>query len=160
MPRTSSLAQAAREYIWLWDHRHGLSVQEIAAHEGFSVRRVRFGLSRAAALDAQQGEGGDSGDPPRAPLLIPMFPLLSYVPSSPCAHHGAIHSGSLFCCMVCHQSGIDGHPGLIRDPRTDPAPEPKPKPPPPLKKAVENRRQRRLRQFGPPKGPSPDAAPV
>ena len=36
----------------------------------------------------------------------------------------------MLCCMVCHCSGIDDHPGLLRSPLTDPAPEPKPAPAP------------------------------
>jgi hypothetical protein len=27
--------------------------------------------------------------------------------------------------MICHRSGIDDHPGLARDPSTDPEPEPR-----------------------------------
>ena len=43
-----TLADVAREYIWLWDKRHGVSTQTIATRAGVSVRRVQFGLSGLA----------------------------------------------------------------------------------------------------------------
>jgi hypothetical protein len=144
-----SLAVAAREYIWLWDKRHGMSTEEIAARAGRSVLRVEIGIERARAHekgDIQSGTWGASASALKSPRLIPMFPVGSYTPQSTCAHHRAIQSGSLFCCMVCHRSGIDEHPALHRDPRTDPAPEPKPAPAP-KKTARETRKQRRERLF-------------
>jgi hypothetical protein len=146
--RVLTLAVAAREYVWLWDYRHGVSPEEIATREGQSVRRVRLGLVRARAQehgDVQNGAGGASAGI-RSPRLIPIFPLGPYTPQSTCAHRRALRFGSLFCCMVCHRTGIDGHPALLRDPRTDPAPEPKPAPPP-AKTARETRKQRRKRLF-------------
>jgi hypothetical protein len=152
--RAMTLAVAAREYVWLWDYRHGISPEEIATRDGQSVRRVRLGLARARAQekgdvqDGQSGAGGASASDSAlwSPRLIPMFPLGSYTPQSTCAHRRALRSGSLFCCMVCHRSGIDGHPALLRDPRTDPSPEPKPAPAP-AKTARETRKQRRKRLF-------------
>jgi hypothetical protein len=144
-----TLAVAAREYIWLWDYRHGMSVAEIATRSGRTLARVQLGLERARAQEDgvfPYGAGGASASALRGPRLIPMFPLGSYTPQSTCAHRRAIRFGSLFCCMVCHRSGIDGHPALLRDPRTDPSPEPKP-PPAPAKTAVETRKQRRAREF-------------
>ncbi|HKI17453.1 MAG TPA: hypothetical protein VKA15_06215 [Isosphaeraceae bacterium] len=147
-----TLAVAARDYVWLWDKRHGISREEIATREGVSVRSVRRGLARALAQekgdvqDGQSGAGGASDSSLRSPRLIPMFPVDSYTPQSTCAHRRALRSGSLFCCMVCHRSGIDGHPALLRDPRTDPSPEPKPAPAP-AKAARETRKQRRKRLF-------------
>jgi hypothetical protein len=145
--RTLTLAVAAREYVWLWDYRHGVSPEEIAIHEGLSVHRVRLGLDRARAQD--NGESRvlrASASGIRSPRLIPMFPLGPYTPQSTCGHRRMLRLGSLFCCMVCHRSGIDGHPALLRDPRTDPSPEPKPAPAPP-KPARETRKVRRARQF-------------
>jgi hypothetical protein len=141
------LAIAAKEYVWLWDNRHGISAHEIAAREGVSVRRVKEGIASARRLDRPASASASaSASAIRSPRLIPMFPLGPYTPQSTCAHHRAIRSGSLFCCMVCHRSGIDGHPALHRDPRTDPAPEPKPAPAP-KKTARETRKQRRERLF-------------
>ncbi len=34
-----------------------------------------------------------------------------------------MRAGSLFCCMVCSQSGVDDHPALKLDPSTNPRPE-------------------------------------
>ncbi len=143
-----SLETAAREFVWLWDHRHGSSLGEIANRAGVSVSRLRFGLTRAAAQEKAPPnplqaptKGG-----PRPPKLVPLFPIGPYTPSSPCGHKRPIRVGSVLCCMVCHESGMDSHPALIRDPRTDPKPEPKtpiarvdPSP------AAETRKQKRKR---------------
>jgi hypothetical protein len=139
-----TLAAAAREYIWLWDNRHGVSTAAIAAREGLSTGRVKEGLARARRLDRPDPAAAGVL---RSPRLIPLFPLDSYVPASACAHRRSLRVGSLFCCMVCHRSGIDGHPALQRDPRTDPAPEPKPSVMPAKKPARETRKQKRARLF-------------
>jgi hypothetical protein len=148
--RTRNLATAAKEYIWLWDHRHGASPEDIAAKAGVSPARVRLGLARAHACDNGEpyGDGASSGNSARSPRLIPMFPIVSFTPSSTCAHRRVLRTGSLFCCMVCHRSGIDGHPALKRDRRTDPSPEPKPAPPLAKKLKRETRKQIRARLFG------------
>ena len=140
--RAMSLATMANEYVWLWDVRHGLSPIEIAIRDGVSVSRVRFGISRSQALERNCST--DEAIP--IPRLVPLFPLGPLTPQSACRHHGPIEIGSVFCCVVCHCSGIDDHPGLQRDPLTDPAPEPKPTPAP-KKKARETRKQRRERIF-------------
>jgi hypothetical protein len=133
----------AREYVWLWDVRHGVSTSEIAIREGINVQRVRFGITRARALE--KSSSNDTAI--RPPLLIPLFPIGPYTPQSACGHHRPIEAGSLMCCMVCHCSGIDDHPGLLRTPLTDPAPEPKPARAP--KQTIgETRKQRRQRMFG------------
>ena len=55
--------------------------------------------------------------------------------------------------MVCHSSGMDEHPGLRRDPLTDPSPESKPAPaadgvvPSEAGGSRETRKQRRRRLF-------------
>jgi hypothetical protein len=140
---TMSLEILAKEYIWLWDVRHGISTNEIAVREGVTARRVQYGLLRARSLEKSSPD--DSAiDPPR---LIPLFPIGSYTPHSTCAHNKAIEAGSLFCCMVCHCSGIDDHPGLVRTALTDPAPEPKAAPVP-KKTNKETRKQQRQRRFG------------
>jgi hypothetical protein len=48
---------------------------------------------------------GWTPEPP--PKLEPLFPIDSYIPASPCPHHGPIRKGSTFVCMVCHRSGQD-----------------------------------------------------
>jgi hypothetical protein len=140
-----SLAIMAKEYIWLWDVRHGVSTNEIAMREKVTTRRVQQGLARAKA----QERGRPSESTVHPPRLIPLFPIGAYTPQSTCAHQGSIEPGSLFCCMVCHCSGVDDHPGLVRSPLTDPEPEPKPAPAPAEKRTKrETRRERRQRLFG------------
>jgi len=148
-----TLAVAAKEYVWLYDHRHGVTPEAIAVREGLTVLRVRLGLERAGVRERGQiTVSGTDGAALRAPRLIPFFPIVSFTPQAPCGHRTMLRKGSLFCCMVCHRSGIDGHPALVRDPRTDPAPEPKPAPAP-VKVAVETRKQKRAIRFAkPPNG--------
>ncbi len=146
--RALSLTVMAREYIWLWDVRHGVSANEIALREGLNVQRVRIGIARAKTLEKN---GTNDNEAVRPPRLIPLFPIGAYTPQSECAHHRPIEDGSLLCCMVCHCSGVDDHPGLMRSPLTDPTPEPKPAPAPsPRQNKRETRRQRRQRVFGTP----------
>ena len=141
--RAMSLKILAKEYIWLWDVRHGVSISEIAIREGVSVPRVRFGVARARAQERVCPTEAAT----RPPRLIPLFPLGAFTPQSTCGHHRAIEPGSFLCCVVCHCSGIDDHPALQRDPVTDPVPEPKP-PAAPAKVERETRKQRRQRIFG------------
>ena len=54
--RAWTLEVAARDYIWLYDFRHGVGLSEIAAREGVTVRQVREGLERARALDRNRLE--------------------------------------------------------------------------------------------------------
>ena len=133
----------AREYIWLWDHRHGTSAKAIAIREGVTVQRVEFGLERAQA----QEKSCPSNSAVRPPRLVPFFPIGSYTPQSKCGHLRPIDAWSVLCCMVCHQSGVDDHPALKRDPLTEPAPEPKPAAEP-RRARRETRKQRRQRMFG------------
>jgi hypothetical protein len=145
MSREITLEIAAKEYVWLWDRRHGISIEAIAAREGTSIGRVRFGVARARA----QEKSTDSTSAVRPPRLVPLFPIEAYTPQASCAHRRPIELGSALCCMVCHISGMDRHPALRRDPGTDPAPEPKPKAAPEQAKSQrETRRERRQRLFG------------
>ncbi|MGO9471071.1 MAG: hypothetical protein ACLQVF_43825 [Isosphaeraceae bacterium] len=145
LSRQMSLEIAAREYVWLWDRRHGISIEAIAAREGRSITRVRFGVARARA----QEKCTATTSAVRPPRLVPLFPIGAYTPHSDCAHRRQIEPGSSLCCMVCHASGMDRHPALRRDPRTDPAPEPKPQAAPePAWNAPETRKERRQRLFG------------
>jgi hypothetical protein len=146
--RALSLAVLAQEYIWLWDVRHGISTREIAIREGLNIQRVRIGVARAKALERDSQTDTSAI---RAPRLIPLFPIGAYTPQSTCAHHRPIEHGSLLCCMVCHCSGVDDHPGLLRSPLTDPIPEPKQAAAPSCKRPKqETRKQRRQRLFGTP----------
>lgn len=131
------------ESIWLTEVRLGTSVRTIAKREGLSRQRIQHGVTRARlrelgranrlarrARDLHAGDADDFDvlDAASIPTLVPLFPVGPLTPSSECCHHGPIRPGSNFCCMICHASGIDDHPALQRDPKTDPAPEPKPSP--------------------------------
>lgn len=84
--------------------------------------------------------------------LEPLFPIGQLTPQSECPHKGKIRRGSVFCCVVCHESGFD-HRALPGEPigsRIDPnypidvaptvyAPEPAPK--------TQTRKQKRAKQF-------------
>lgn len=156
-----SLKVAARDYIWLYDVRHGVHPHEIASREGVSVRQVREGLERARSLECHRSQDDPSESLKAGRIdsagfrLMPLFPIGAFTPQSTCPHRGDIERGSRLCCMVCHSSGMDDHPGLGRDPKTDPSPEPSPAAPAAdtgLSKAVdagETRKQRRRRQFTP-----------
>jgi hypothetical protein len=138
-----TLELAAKEYIWLWDLRHGVAAKTIAIVEGISVRRVQAGAARARA----QERPCPTETAVRPPPLVPFFPIGPFNPDSRCGHNRPIQAGSVLCCMVCHCSGMDDHPALKRNPLTDPAPEPKP-PPAPKAAARETRKQRRQKIYG------------
>jgi hypothetical protein len=158
LEREMSLEIAARDYVWLYDLRHGISPRAIAARSGVPIRQVREGIERARALENRCSKDNvtDSLKPGRQDdlgfRLIPLFPIAAFTPRSECPHHDTLERGSKLCCMVCHGSGMDDHPGLRRDTQTDPSPEPQPAPAPaaaPRKSGgrKETRKQRRGRQF-------------
>jgi hypothetical protein len=145
MPVSTSLL----EYVWLWDVRHGWTVQEIARREGFSPRRIRQGIARARGGTPDPGDTAEN-QIKRPPRLSPLFPVVGLTRSSVCPHKRRIRLGSILCCMICHKSGLDHHPALERNKATDPKPEPKVAvlPEPPRRGPSETRRQRRARIFG------------
>lgn len=155
-----TLEVAARDYIWLYDFRRGIGYGKIAALEGVTVRQVQEGIERARKMerkcskdalieDLKPGALGDLGF-----RFTPLFPIGAFTPQSACPHRDPIKPGSRLCCMVCHASGMDDHPGLRRDPSADPSPEPED-----AEESVEEasragrspspetRKQRRRRQF-------------
>ena len=156
--REMSLEIAARDYVWLYDLRHGMSPRAIATRSGVSVRQVREGIERARALENRCSKDNltDGLKPGRQDdlgfRLIPLFPIGAFTPRAECPHRDTLERGSKLCCMVCHASGMDDHPGLRRDPQTDPSPEPQPAPaaeaaPRMSAERKETRKQRRRRQF-------------
>ena len=153
-----TLGVAARDYIWLYDFRHGINDYEIAARNGVTVRQVRSGLERARELDRKLTKDNILEDLKPGRLddlgfrLTPLFPIGAFTPQSSCPHHKSLKPGTRLCCMVCHASGMDDHPGLRSDRQVDPSPEPEPEPasdvePAPAVAAPETRKQRRRRQF-------------
>ena len=144
------VATPGLEQLWLDEVRRGYTAKEIARRDGFSEKYVRRGIRRARGGNSEPGEKAEAPAPQRPPLLIPLFPVVTFTRSSSCPHKWKIRIGSIFCCMVCHKSGQDHHPLLQRDKLKDPKPparEPEPsttqKPAP-----VETRRERRARLFG------------
>jgi hypothetical protein len=137
----------AREYIWLDEVRNGVSTTAIALREGVARRSVQWGVRRAQDREVasyqresrirdmlqkldQAGAGAPRGYAGRwagrfPPKLVPFFPIGPLTPGSACPHRGPIRHGSRLCCMVCSKSGVDDHPALKRNPKTDPRPEPK-----------------------------------
>jgi hypothetical protein len=109
---SSSLRQAARDYVWLYDRRQGLKATEIAARDGVGEQTVRDGLRRARDLEAYAAELiGRLASCPAADAwdgLIPLFPIGAFTPQSECPHRGPITPGRPVVCMVCHASGADG----------------------------------------------------
>ena len=65
----SAWRRMARDYIWLWDVRHGVSINEIALREGVSVRRVQTGVSRAKALEKVVSTDTSRSRPPPDPVV-------------------------------------------------------------------------------------------
>lgn len=143
-----NLPELARESLWLWEYREGVSLVMIARRDRTTVPKVRDGIERATRrelagagppitvelpADRKPTESTSVG-----PHLEPLFPIVSFVPASPCPHRVKIRKGSHFVCMVCHQSGLD-HLACMRRPRASrPNKKTKPKPGPKL-----TRKQRR-----------------
>lgn len=147
-----NVATFANFYVWLWDVQHGVSIAEVAQREGLSRRRVRQGIAWARGLSSASGTG-DTGTPEklRPPRLVPLFPIGAFTPLSECERHRWITRGSVFCCMICHRTGVDDHPALQRNWLTDPKPEPPPPAPPkPEPARPETRKERRRRLYGEP----------
>jgi hypothetical protein len=117
------LPELAREFLWLWERRGGAAVVTIARRDRTSLRAVREGIARAEAAElAGTGPVPVVGLPPdrergpaTEPRLEPLFPVLHFVPESPCPHYGTIRRGSSLVCMVCHKSGLD-HLGILQRP--------------------------------------------
>ena len=82
----------AREYVWLWDYRHGIKPKAIAIREGVTVQRVEFGIDRAQA----QEKAGANSTAVRPPRLVPLFPIGSYTPLSPAATSGQSYPARFF----------------------------------------------------------------
>ena len=135
--RRRGWALEARDAEWLRFHRQGWTIAEIAKTSDSGRRHVERGLARARAAESSLIEELNSDpssqtreDATQAVIpwwleLVPLFPIGAFTPSSECRHRGPIRPGSLDCCMVCSTSGVDDHPALKRDPRTDPKPEPR-----------------------------------
>lgn len=124
-----STVRDSQEDHWLELLRRGRTIRQIAAAAGLKIRRIHQGLARARERERELMRAEPQVRKiPQEPQLVPLFPVSPFVPGSICPHHGPIRKGSVFCCMVCSQSGKDDHPALQRDPKNDPKPDPKPEP--------------------------------
>ncbi len=124
-----------QDRLFLKAVRGGMKARDVAGRFGVTVKTVYNGIARARLLEQPVGS-----ERLRPPSLVPLFPLTPLTPDSACPHYGPIRHGSIFCCMVCSRSGMDGHRALRRSAATDPKPEPKPALPPPPAKTRKQRR--------------------
>jgi hypothetical protein len=134
-------------WVWLlWATEDGLSSRQIRERlrGRVPIRTIQAGLARVRRqLDSCVQNRPLVPDP----RLVPFFPCGPYTPTTRCRHDiEPIRLGSCLCCLVCHRSGLDGHPALRRDPRSDPKPDRKPKQARTPKK--ETRRSRRKKLYG------------
>jgi hypothetical protein len=119
--------------------RQGKTYQDIALLCGVSYETAWSGVQRARL---RQRPARPAAVRPRLDLAITFGSSCKPLKLLTCAdvHKGDMPLGTRCMCGVCHKSGVEDHPDLVRNPADDPAPEPKPKPAP---KARPNRRQRR-----------------
>jgi hypothetical protein len=123
--------------------RKGKTYQDIALLCGVSYETAWSGVQRARL---RQKPARPAAARPRIELTITFGSSCKPLAVMTCADvhpGGEMPMGTTCVCGVCHQSGMDGHPDLVRNPIDDPKPEPKPKSTP---KAKPNRRQRRRQQ--------------
>ncbi len=112
-------------------------------------------MSASNWTDWEPPDRSDSGKiiPPK---LVPLFPVLGFTPLDSCPHFGRIRRGSVFVCMVCHQSGMDhlDLPGWIDgEAKADETPPPrraKPSRMPRAKAPKQTRKQRRAALYADP----------
>lgn len=124
------LSQAVIEHTesaWLSLQRAGHKPAEIARTLRIRPSKVYAGISAARLREARNGSAA----------MVPRLPRLTMDYGSSCkpltlltcedVHpRGPMPRGTTCCCAACHKTGIEGHPGLRRNPATDPRPDPKP----------------------------------
>ncbi len=145
MARRSAQRFDVRHLVWLKRQEAGWSVKDIAADAGVSVRSAQLGLKLARDRASRAANADAAPSRPVLPWwrMRPTFPIGAFTRESKCPHHGPIRPGSDLVCMVCHGSGLDDHPGMVRDAATDPRPEPKPRAAPEPTTTTEPTRRRR-----------------
>jgi hypothetical protein len=116
--QVEQVSRRDRKYLDLI--RAGNPIRDIARKYHVTTKTVYNGLERA-----RLAERPSTRTIPRPPKVEPIFGCKAWSPQTACddIHHGPIQHGSSCCCMVCSRSGMDHHPALRRDPRTDPRPE-------------------------------------
>lgn len=129
----------ARAWLFLSDQLDGKSSLKIARSWRVSVRTVQ---AESARVRRQLDGCSQNREYVPQPKLVVFFPIEAYTPQSVCRHDTVpINRGSVLCCGVCWRSGMDHHPAMMRDLRTDPKPDRKL--PAAAKAARKTRRERR-----------------
>jgi hypothetical protein len=90
------IPQPVRDHLWLLDQREGRTAVSIARRDRVPLNTVLDGLERAWLAEtertdipvvAKAGSGEKEHDPHEGePVLVPHFPITSYVPKSECPH--------------------------------------------------------------------------
>lgn len=111
-------ARQDREYLRL--RRSGVHCTTIARKYKVNLATVYRGIERARLQEKPVGT-----EHLRRPRLEPLAPLTPLTPLSACPHRGPLRKGSVFVCLVCHQSGMD-HLKYFRPHPDDPKPDKKP----------------------------------
>lgn len=125
--------QAKQDGEYLRLRRSGLHCTVIARRYKVSLATVYRGIERARLLEKPVG-----AEHYRRPGLVPLAPLTPLTPLSTCPHRGPLRKGSVFVCLVCHQSGMD-HLKYFRPHPDDTKPDKKPA----AKAKPKTRRQKR-----------------
>jgi hypothetical protein len=94
--------------VWMHNLNHERSAKEVLARAGLSAQHSHASLARCLSWQTRSFYR----DLRQSPRLVPLFPVGSFTPGSVCGHYGPIERGSVFCCMICHNSGQDDHPSL------------------------------------------------
>ncbi len=111
----------ALAFAWLDQSESGWSSRKIARREGVSVRAIQLAIAWAHCEIAAMRERYRLI---RLPNLVLFFPVNGITPASKCRCSSTNHrNGSWLTCAVCHLCGVEGHPGLQREPRIEPRPD-------------------------------------
>lgn len=96
-----ALRQAAKEWVWLYDFRDGVSIEDLAEREGLEEKSIREGIDRAR--DSEIEALAQVADPTDLLQPLPVFPFGPFTPASACPHRGPLLGGHpARVCMVCH----------------------------------------------------------
>ncbi len=99
--------KSMRDVVWYVLSKQGNSARQIGLQFGVHHATVRKGITREQARRRV----------PKVAILFPAAPT-PFTPLTPC-QHGIINDGDSVYCPVCHVCGLDGHPELIIDRKTE-----------------------------------------
>jgi hypothetical protein len=102
-----SIPQPVRDHLWLLENREGRTAVSIARRDRVPLATVLDGLERAWLAETERadipvvavaGTGEKERDPHEGePVLVPQFPITSFVPKSECAHEWITYDLQLVC---------------------------------------------------------------